>query len=139
MGLVVSEEGKKFYNIDTRSTEEPAVTFSPMTNQPIAENELDPNISALEADMARLEEAKLRQQRANEINTAIRCLTTNLYLCLILIVGLVLASVLSQLQTLAVTALLKTFVPILATISNFVKIHTLVIETFLDYKNKLTS
>jgi hypothetical protein len=110
-----------------------------MTNQPIAGNELDPNISALEADMVRLEEAKLRQQRANEINTAIRCLTTNLYLCLILIVGLVLASVLSQLQALAVTALLKTFVPIFATISNFVKIHTLVIETFLDCKNKLTS
>jgi hypothetical protein len=46
---------------------------------------------------------------------------------------------LNQLQEAIVTSLLKTFAPVLSTISNFVKIHTLVIKSFINYKNKVAA
>ncbi len=119
------------------STTQPSIILAPAINVAVGENEL--GCSALEADMMRQEEAKLQQQRENEINTAIRSLTTNLYLCLIFISVFLLTPVLNQLQEAIVTSLLKTFAPVLSTISNFVKIHTLVIKSFINYKNKVAA
>ncbi len=134
-----SEEEEQHYfessASDGWSTTEPSVTFEHTINQCANENPLDCNNAAFEAEMMHLEEMKLQNQRENEINAAIRCLATNLVLCMAFILVTLAASTLNQIQVVVITSLLKTFVPIIATISNFVKIHTLLMETFLNCKN----
>jgi hypothetical protein len=120
------------------STTEPSVTFEPTINQSANLNELDCNNSDFVADMMHHEEAKLQKQRENEINAAIRCLATNLVLCSAFIICSLLASAMNQMQIVVVMTLLKTVVPIVATISNFVKIHTLLIETCINCKDKVS-
>jgi hypothetical protein len=92
---------------------------------------------AFEFEMIHNEEAKLQLQRENEINASIRCLTTNLFLCSVFITLILLMSVLNQTIVVVAMALLKALVPIIATVSNFVKIHTLLTETFLNLKKRL--
>ncbi len=135
------QEQHQFESSDGHSlpTTQPSIILDHRINVAVGENELECNNAALEADMMRQQEAKQQQQRENEINTAIRSLTTNLYLCLIFISVFLLTPVLNQLQEAIVTSLLKTFAPVLSTISNFVKIHTLVIETFVNCKNKVAA
>jgi len=123
---------------DGSSTTEPSLTFEPTINQSANLNELDYNNSDFVADMMHQEEAKLQKQRENEINAAIRCLTTNLILCSAFIICSLLASAMNQMQIVVVMTLLRAFVPIVATISNFVKIHTLLIETCINCKDKVS-
>ncbi len=118
---------------------QPSVTFEHTLNQPADENELYCNNAAAEADMMRHEEEKQQQQREKEINAAIRCLTTNFCLCLVFFILSLSMSVLNQIQVVALTALCRSFVPIVATISNFVKIHTLLMETFINWKLKVSA
>jgi len=42
---------------------------------------------------------------------------------------------LNSMFVMVMTALMKAHIPIIATVSNFVKIHTLLIETFIKCKN----
>jgi hypothetical protein len=91
-----------------------------------------------ELKLAHQEEAKRQLQRENEINSAIRCLTTNFYLCFIFLVFFIMSPFVNEMVVVVVWAFSKAVVPVIATISNFVKIHTLMAEMFLSFKSKVS-
>ena len=76
--------------------------------------------------LKKLEAVKKLAQNEAEINAAIRSLKTNLILCLILILIFALLPALNQTFSTFLVSLMKGFVPILTTISNFGKIKSLV-------------
>ena len=102
--------------------------------------QLEINISSpsiepeFELEMARLEETKKQQQRENEIASAIRCLATNFLLCFAFLTFYLLMAFFNKTLTAIALSLFKTLVPVIATISNFVKIHSLLQERFQNLK-----
>jgi hypothetical protein len=91
-----------------------------------------------ELELAQLEEAKRQNQRENEINSAIRCLATNFYLSFVFLVFFITSPYLNEMVVVVVWAFSKVVVPVIATVSNFVKLQTLVTEMFLSCKSKVS-
>jgi hypothetical protein len=117
-------------------TSETGTTSQSQVNQiDVAKVNNSDNLS-VELELMRQDQEMKQHQRENEINTAIRCLTTNLIICFVFIICVPLELELNCTLALGLAALLKVFVPIIATASNFVKINTLMIETFSSFKSK---
>ncbi len=77
----ISLRGKWMYNIDSRPCSQDSIIANPSTHPDACLNDLNFDNSMFELKLAHQEEAKQQLQRENEINSAIRCLTTNFYLC----------------------------------------------------------
>ncbi len=91
-----------------------------------------------ELELVQKEEAKRQLQRDNEINSAIRCLTTNFCLCFVFLVFFIMSPFLNEMVVVVVWAFSKAVVPVIATISNFVKLQTLMTEMFISFKSKVS-
>ena len=83
-----------------------------------------------ELEMERLEAAKKEQQRINEINSAIRSLSTNLIISFVFLGFTFLWPLFNELFLVIALVLLKVLIPVIATASNFVIIHRLLLEQF---------
>jgi hypothetical protein len=124
---------------ESSSSSQQSVVTHPSNDQTPPDRNTDTETVSLELELIRQEEARKQLQRENEINAAVRCLTTNLILYLVFFVLFLFAQVLNEtVVVVALATLLKAIVPIIATIANFVKISTLLSETFLSLKNKLS-
>jgi len=110
-------------------------TNQPSINQTPSEIEQNLQTLPLELEMIRQEETKRQVKRQSEIDAAVRCLTTNLLLFSAFFIFIYLEPMLNSMFVMVMTALMKAHIPIIATVSNFVKIHTLLIETFIKCKN----
>ena len=93
-----------------------------------------------ELEMAQLEAAKREQQRENEINSAIRSLSTNLIVSFMFLGFTVIWPFINELLLVTVLSVLKVLIPVIAVASNFVIIHSLLLErvqnclkTFIHY------
>ena len=93
-----------------------------------------------ELEMAQLEAAKREQQRENEINSAIRSLSTNLIVSFMFLGFAVIWPFFNELLLVTVLSVLKVLIPVIAVASNFVIIHSLLLErvqnclkTFIHY------
>ena len=93
----------------------------------------------IEAEMAWLEAAKKEQQRENEINSAIRSLSTNLIISLVFLCFTFLWSFFSELFVVIALGLLKVLIPVVATASNFVKIHSLMLNRLPLFSRSVTA
>ena len=95
---------------------------------------LDPETNSMfinfELEMAQLEAAKKEQQRENEINSAIRSLSTNLIISFVFFGFTFLWPFFSELFVVTTLAMLKVLIPVIATVSNFVIIQNVLLESF---------
>ncbi len=96
------------------------------TNMSMPRNHPKDSFSSDDEILKKLEAAKKRSQNEAEINAAIRSLKTNLILCLMLIFIFILLPTLNPTFGIIIVSLMKGFIPILTTISNFGKIQNLI-------------
>jgi len=97
-----------------------------LTNMSMPRNHPTDSFSSDDEILKKLEAVKKRSQNEAEINAAIRSLKTNLILCLMLIFIFILLPTLNPTFGIIIVSLMKGFIPILTTISNFGKIQTLI-------------
>ena len=81
-----------------------------------------------ELEMAQLEAAKREQQRENEINSATQSLSTNLIVSFVFLGFTIISPFFNELLLVTVLSLLKVLIPVIAVASNFVIIHSLLLE-----------
>jgi hypothetical protein len=129
---------KKIYIIDSRSLSQNFVIAKPSVHPEAGLKDLNFENSLFELELAQQEEAKQQLQRDNEINSAIRSLTTNFYLSFVFLIFFIMSPYVNEMVVVVVWAFSKVIVPIIATVSNFLKIHTLMAEMFLSCKNKVS-
>ncbi len=133
----ISFEEKNIYIIDSRSLSQNSVIADPSVHPEAGLKDLNFENSMFELELARQEEAKRQLQRDNEINSAIRSLTTNFYLSFVFLVFFIMSPFVNEMVVVVVWAFSKVIVPIIATVSNFVKLQTLMTEMFLSCKSKV--
>jgi hypothetical protein len=97
-----------------------------LTNMSMPRNHPKDSFSSDDEILKKLEAAKKLSQNEAEINAAIRSLKTNLILFVMLIFIFILLPALNPTFGIIIVSLMKGFIPILTTISNFGKIQTLI-------------
>jgi uncharacterized protein YqhQ len=126
------------YNIDSRSLSQASIIAVLPVHPEAGLNDLNFDNSMFELELAKLEEEKRQNQRENEINSSIRCLTTNFYLCFVFFVFFIMSPFINEMVVVVLWAFSKVVVPVIATVSNFVKLQTLMTEMFLSCKSKVS-
>jgi hypothetical protein len=108
-----------------------------LSNMSMPRNHPRDSFSSEDEILKKLEAAKKLSQNEAEINAAIRSLKTNLILCLTLIFIFILLPALNPTFGIIIVSLMKGFIPILTTISNFGKIQTLIRSNLSNLAKKL--